>query len=133
MAISLGQMILYSKDKKLLSSFLSQLLELETSVNDGDIILSSMYLSLRIVDFTSGNSDFRDEDLNYSGDLIIDFFVSSEDELKKTMQRVEFLNYCMKDLLKESSFELKSIGNTKFLEVIDPDNRKWRFTYRHPL
>ncbi len=121
-----GQVILFSKDKLLLSRFLSDLFDLMPSVDEDAIRIKGANISFLIIER---------EKLAFSGSSnIIDFFVDSIEEIEAMHKKVEFIyyRYDIKDLDGESNKTVPSIKNSQegsFFFITDPDNRRWKISF----
>ncbi len=128
MSISVGQIALYSKDIQKISSFLSDLLETEIMPAGDAVRLVHQNFTIVVID---GSLDKTTRAPNLT---VVDFFVSSLQELEDLRQKYLFFRYRddagLKDAGQEFSCEVKSYGPIHFFVVIDPDGRKWKFSFR---
>jgi hypothetical protein len=123
MSISVGQIALHSKDIQKCSSFLSDLL-------DTEIIPAGDAVRLVHKSFTIVVIDGSDNKIESSANLtVIDFFVDSIQELEDLRQKYLFFHYRENSI--EASCELRTIGPISFFVIVDPDGRKWKFSYRN--
>ncbi len=124
--IVLGQIVLFTKNKMRLTSFLSDLFDLEIDNSKDSVRLVNEDLSFLIIE--------RDENLNNQGTLMLDFFVSSFDELRHIRDKYQFLNYRQNSLnqdgtshaLSAQAIEIKEAGEMSFFFFTDPDQRRWK-------
>ncbi|WP_157680654.1 hypothetical protein [Bacteriovorax sp. Seq25_V] len=115
-----------------LTSFLSDLFDLEIDNSRDSIRLVNEDLSFLIIE--------REEKLNNQGTLMLDFFVSSLDELHQIKDKYQFLNYRQNSLstdgtalgLSTQPIEIKEAGDMSFFFFTDPDQRRWKVSYLGP-
>ena len=124
--MNVGQIILFSKDKQLLSRFLSDLFDLTPVADDEAIRVLGSNLSFLILER---------EKLAFTGSSnIIDFFVDSEQELLAMHKKVEFIyyRYSISEKLSDSEPATPSIKESlegKFFFITDPDKRRWKISF----
>lgn len=113
MDITFDKILIYSKGPTIMAHFLTSLFDVEVFKVADDLY-----------DFKLGGSPFRILKSESSDNLNVppfQFTVGSEDDFSGIKQRLEFFNYTQKVDLKILS------ENGDSLEVIDPDNRIWKF------
>ena len=122
-----GQIILFSKDKMLLSRFLSDLFDLVPEVDGEAIGVKGSNISFLVIER---------EKLAFSGSSnIIDFFVDDEEELDSMHKKVEFIYYRYSitdpdlEVNQAKSPSVKQSEDGPFFFITDPDNRRWKISY----
>ena len=123
--VRLGQIVLFSKDKQRLASFLCDLFELEMEINSDSISLSNGEISFLVIE--------RPRLAECGSSTLIDFYVDSYDELVELNNKIEFLTYRLQssgeseELLQTMKKpEIKDLGEVKFFFMTDPDGRRWK-------
>jgi len=124
--MNLGQIVLYSKNKIILSRYLSYLLELEQELVDDAIRLNG-----EDIRFLVRNYDAKE--IITSNGTLLEYFVDSKEMLEQLVQKVFFLNYRIGECVNESISIIEQVGNSYFFYIDDPDGRKWKFTYINPV
>lgn len=125
--ITLGQIILFTKDKGLMVSFLSDLFDLEIDNSKESIRLVNEDLSFLVIEKKVSNQNTN---------MMIDLFVSTEEGLHELRDKYEFINYRHQtssgetmSVVKSTRLEIQDIGEMKFFFMTDPDNRRWKISY----
>jgi len=129
MSITVGQIALYSKDIQKISTFLSDLLETEIQPAGEGVRLIHQSFTIVVID---GSQDEAKRAPNLT---VVDFSVDSLQELEDLRQKYLFFRYrddagLTDESSPEFSCDVKSIGPIHYFVVVDPDGRKWKFSYR---
>ncbi len=123
MSLKLRQIVLMSRDKHLLSSFLSELLELDLVPTGEGVRLSGAGFQLLILESGSASSQSIQ-----NAALLIDFAVDSYDALSELQQKCQFFAYRFQ-LPPHSEAEIKTMGALSYFILRDPEGRKWKFSF----
>ena len=129
MALSFGQLVLYSRNPRDLAKFLAELLDLEMhQPPQGDgILLRGSLIKISIVTASAQHLFSKGNDR----DLMMDFSVESLDELEDFLHKIQFMNYRHGEESPQGpKVQLSKVGKTYFFLVKDIDGRKWKFSYR---
>ena len=127
MTIRIGQIALHSRDKKTLSSFLSELLDMEMSFSGEAIRLENDQFNIIVIE---------DADMKCVSNMMIDFFVDSFDELKSFIQKVEFIKYRYRITFVTNEgkilddVKIHNVGHLHYFFLSDTDGRRWKFSWR---
>lgn len=123
--VRLGQIVLFSKDKQKLASFLCDLFELEMEIHSDSISLAHEHINFLIIE--------RPRLAECGSSTLIDFYVNDFEELEELNNKIEFLNYRLEsagesqELLQQMKKpEIKDLGEVKFFFMTDPDGRRWK-------
>ncbi len=122
--MKVGQIILFTKDKNMLSRFLSDLFDLEPEVDQDAIRVKGSNISFLVIE--------RDKLAQSGSSNIIDFFVDSFEELEAMHKKVEFIYYRYQISEIDESFqipiipEIKNSPEMSFFFITDPDKRRWK-------
>lgn len=74
----------------------------------------------------------EDHSPSTNDDMAIDFSLSSEQELKDLFQKVQFIKYRMQNGKMDEVMVQATLvkqNDEFYFEVVDPELRKWRFSY----
>lgn len=129
MTLRIGQIALHSKDKKILASFLSELLDMEISLSGDAIRLTNDSFNIIIIE---------DQELSGKNSMVIDFFTDSFDELQGLIQKVEFIKYRYRITFVTDEgkvledVKIHNVGHLHYFFLSDTDGRRWKFSYREP-
>lgn len=125
--MKLGQVILFSSNAHLTSSFLSDVFDFEIENASDSIILFNDQIRFLIIE--------RPKLAQVGNNIVFDFIVSSQDELIELQKKVEFVNYRLESsgedlhiLTSERSPEILVHEGIQFFFLTDPDNRRWKVT-----
>ena len=125
--MKLGQVILFSTNAHLTSTFLSDLFDLEVENASDSIAIFNDEIRFLVVE--------RPKLAQVGNNIVFDFNVSSYDELIELQKKVEFVNYRLESsgenlniLANEKSPELLVHEGVQFFFLTDPDNRRWKVT-----
>ena len=114
--MQLGQLVLHSKNPKLLGSFFSELLD-KSLVESEDGFELEDKLSFPFM-FTQKSKGTRKPTDEYF------FYLTNQMEIDELKQRISF--FCYRNGIKEKAFKITE--SEARLEVVDFDGRKWIFT-----
>ncbi len=123
MELKLRQILLYSKDVSLLSSFLSDLFDLEVIPTENGAYLENNFFCFLLKEDKKRRSVKTKE-------TIVDLNVSSIHELHELIKRIEFLNYRLDQEMRNET-EIQTDLDFTFFEIHDPDQRVWRFSTKN--
>lgn len=125
--MKLGQIILFSSNAHLTSSFLSEVFDLEVEGASDSIAVFNDELRFLVVE--------RPKLAQVGNNIVFDFIVDTYDELIELQKKVEFVNYRLESsgenlniLSNEKSPELLVHDGVQFFFLTDPDNRRWKVT-----
>ena len=125
--VRLGQIVLFSKDKQRLASFLCDLFEMEMDINADSISLGDGEISFLIIE--------RPRLAECGSSTLVDFYVDSEDDLNELNSKIEFLTYRLQSSGESEELiqsmkkpEIKDLGEVKFFFMTDPDGRRWKIS-----
>lgn len=128
MSLRIGQIALHSRDKNILASFLSELLEMELSHSGDAIRLENDSFNLIIIEDTS---------MNTKSSMVVDFFTDSFEELQGLIQKVEFIKYRYRITFVTDEgkvledVKIHNIGHLHYFFLSDTDGRRWKFSFRN--
>ncbi|AYF44601.1 MULTISPECIES: hypothetical protein [Halobacteriovorax] len=125
--MKLGQVILFSSNAHLTSSFLSDVFDLEIENASDSIVLYNDQIRFLVIE--------RPKLAQVGNNIVFDFIVSTQDELIELQKKVEFVNYRLESsgedlniLSSERSPEILVHEGIQFFFLTDPDNRRWKVT-----
>jgi hypothetical protein len=125
MAMKLGQVVLFSRARDRLVNFLTELFDLELQdVSDG-LMLKNQFTQFLVVEAD------KSQLLATNGDMILDFFVDSREELETFLQKAEFCFYRQgpnNDHIKRPTINYAE--GIFYFYLRDPDGRRWSFSFR---
>lgn len=128
--VKLGQIVLFSKNSKLLATFLCDLFDLELKPLSDSIQLSDGDVTFLIIE--------RPKLASQGSSTLIDFNVESSSILDELHSKIEFLNYRLSGLAEaESSLhtktapEINDLDGIRFFFMTDPDGRRWKISYKN--
>lgn len=129
MSMRVGQLALYSRDIQTTSSFLSDLLETEIIPAGEGVRLVHKEFTIVVID---GGKESSSALPNLT---VVDFFVDSLQELEELRQKYLFFRYRHDAGLSSANpnqinCEITKIGPFHFFVIVDPDGRKWKFSFR---
>jgi hypothetical protein len=121
MALSVTQIILYSKNPQGIATFLSEILETEMRRSQEGIYVDYSSLGFLILE--------NPEKSLPRGNMQVNFLAESENELDDLIQRIEFYRY--RNAPKQKVPILEREGDLSYFILNDTDGRNWKFSYLH--
>ncbi len=129
MSFSLGPHILYSRNANELAHFLSELLDMDISVqSEGSILVKSDLVSLQVVQAPAQALLAR----NTERDTILGFRVDSLQALEDLVLKVQFLGYRHGESNAseaQKKVKLHQQDREYFFFLKDLDGRRWKFSF----
>lgn len=129
MSLLVGHLHLYSQKPTELAHFFSELLDMDIVPDQkgGGIWLKNSDLTL-FVDQASA------EQLFHKGgerDMMVEFQMSSLNELEDLLHKVQFIGYRQGDgeVAQGPKVKLSRIADKVFFNLKDPDGRRWKFSF----
>ena len=119
--MEMGSIHLYSNKLEELSTFLSELFDLDLEPQGEDLVLSNNACSFKIHEAKSRKK-------RPNNDLMVDFLLDERDDLENLLQKIEFINYRNGSI---GTGKLEGEGSESRLLVTDPDGRNWKFSLRN--
>ena len=124
MGLKLREIELLTKDKQALSSFLSELLEMEVRPHQEQVLLEREDLTLVVTEVEGLRRQ--------NSHMFVRFETDSVKELEHLASRWEFLNYRYQ-LSSQKKPGVRNDGTWSSLQILDLDGRRWEFSCRSCL
>ena len=117
MNLSLGQIIIESKNKELLATFLSDVFEMEILASQDTVTLSKSGTTFSLVDIGSEVTE---------SSVTVNLYTQDKEELHEILKRVQFLGHRlgMKNFNKDT--EIFTTDGLNSILLKDTDGRSWK-------
>lgn len=119
--MQLSRMILYSRDTKVLSSFLSEMFDTELMPENETIIHQSDIMDFQVCPLKKR----RKKEVGAESQLL-EFILDGDESLESIKQKIQFFSY--RHQLSLDDLVVKEAPGQ--IVVKDPDGRHWQFTSR---
>lgn len=134
MGLKVSHINLFSPQPTELAQFFSDLLDMDiTPEKSGEGIWVESD-SLRL--FVSAAS--ADQLFHKAGerDVLLEFSLDSLNELEDLLHKIHFLSYRQSgeaSVKPQPKAKLSKVGSKVFFNILDPDGRRWKFSYSEPM
>tara|TARA_R110002072_G_scaffold64203_8_gene159924 strand:- start:11413 stop:11805 length:393 start_codon:yes stop_codon:yes gene_type:complete len=124
MSLRLGNIVLFSRNPKILGSFLSDIFDSEClTLKDQTYYIDNEIASFKILPIKA------DQLFAQGGerDFLLEIETGSLDELEDFLHKIQFLKFRHGNTEEQGKVELTRDQDCYFFIVRDPDGRRWKF------